>query len=58
MKRFRCGDVIPGCDAAYYGSEEQILFQAGAHAANAHGLSFTEAPVDLVTQVRGAMVAA
>lgn len=51
MKEFSCGAVVPGCDARFDGStEEEILGQVQAHAAEAHGLS--DVPPELVEQVR------
>ncbi|RZU34033.1 DUF1059 domain-containing protein [Blastococcus saxobsidens] len=39
MKRFACGDVIPGCDATFSAPDEGGIFsQVGAHAASAHGV--------------------
>jgi predicted small metal-binding protein len=36
----RCGDVIPGCDGVVQGAtREEVLAQAGAHAADAHGIT-------------------
>ncbi|HEU4676971.1 MAG: DUF1059 domain-containing protein [Motilibacteraceae bacterium] len=56
MKKFRCGDVVPGCAATFSGTEDAILADVAAHAAHDHGL--LEVPAELVAQVRGAMVAA
>lgn len=56
MKRFRCGDVVPGCTASFTGSEDEILGQVAAHAARDHGLA--DVPPELVTQVRAAMTPA
>ncbi|NHC15309.1 DUF1059 domain-containing protein [Motilibacter deserti] len=51
MKRFACGDVVPGCDARFTAPDEGALFTAiAAHAAKDHGLS--EIPAELVAQVR------
>jgi predicted small metal-binding protein len=39
MKRFACGDVVPGCQARFTGdSAESILEQVAEHARHAHGL--------------------
>ncbi|SDQ46905.1 DUF1059 domain-containing protein [Quadrisphaera sp. DSM 44207] len=39
MKLFACGDVVPGCDAAFAEpTEELLLLRVGAHAAEAHGV--------------------
>ncbi|NAZ84981.1 DUF1059 domain-containing protein [Kineococcus indalonis] len=54
MKKFRCGDVVPGCTRAFTGSSDEILLAVAAHARADHGLS--EVPAELVLQVRGAMV--
>lgn len=51
MKEFACGDVVPGCDARMSGdTEEAVLAQVAAHAAEAHGM--TSIPAELVEQVR------
>jgi predicted small metal-binding protein len=54
LKRFRCGDVVPGCSATFVGGEDEILTGVGDHAARDHGL--VEVPAELVAAVRGAMV--
>ena len=56
MKKFRCGDVVPGCTARFEGTENEILSQVSAHAAEAHGMS--SVPSAVVDQVRARMVAA
>ncbi|WP_127782686.1 DUF1059 domain-containing protein [Rhodococcus sp. X156] len=53
MKSFRCGDVVPGCTAAFTGTEDEILAQAARHAARDHGM--TSVSPEMVLQVRGAM---
>ena len=51
MKRFACGDVVPGCTAIFdYPTEEQILTSVASHAQQDHGM--TEIPLSLVNQVR------
>ncbi len=51
MKRFACGDVIPGCDAAFTAPDEDaVLALAGAHAATVHGV--TDPSPELVATVR------
>jgi predicted small metal-binding protein len=50
MKRFRCGDVVPGCDAEFSGTETEILEAVGAHARDTHGMR--EVGPELVQQVR------
>ena len=57
MKRFACGDVVPGCDATFVAdSEDDILVQVAQHAAAVHGMS--EVPDSVVEQVRDRIVAA
>ncbi|MFC3690268.1 DUF1059 domain-containing protein [Aquipuribacter hungaricus] len=53
MKRFRCGDVIPGCTAQFAGTEEDILAQVGAHARRDHGVA--DVGPELVVSVRAAL---
>ena len=53
MKRFRCGDVVPGCTRSFDGSEEAILASVAHHARADHGL--VEMDAGLVAAVRGAM---
>ena len=51
MKRFACGDVVPGCDATFVcDSEDDVLFQVAQHAADVHGMA--EVPDAVVAQVR------
>jgi predicted small metal-binding protein len=53
MKNFRCGDVVPGCTRAFFGTDDDILAQVAGHAHADHGL--TDIPAELVAQVRAAM---
>ncbi|MEE8603090.1 DUF1059 domain-containing protein [Euzebya tangerina] len=40
MKKFACGDVVPGCDATFEGETVQaILSQVGIHARDGHGIN-------------------
>ena len=51
MKTLDCGDIMPGCPATFTGeSEDEVLTQAGKHAAETHGLEVTP---ELVETVRG-----
>lgn len=51
MKRFACGDVVPGCDATFVcDTEDDILVQVAEHAAAVHGMS--EVPASVVDRVR------
>lgn len=57
MKQFACGDVVPGCDAQFIGSDEdEIMAQVASHAASAHGM--TEVPSEVITQVQSLIVSA
>ncbi len=54
MKRFACGDVVPGCDATFVGSsDEAVLEQVAGHAQQDHGLD--EVPQQLADQVVAAI---
>lgn len=49
-----CGDVMPGCDATFSAdTEEELLAQAGPHAAEVHGI--TEMTPEVLEAVRGAV---
>lgn len=51
MKEFSCGQVVPGCSAAFEGeSEESILQQVAIHARDAHAMN--EVPPDVIDAVR------
>jgi predicted small metal-binding protein len=51
MKRFSCGDVVPGCKTVFRGqTEADILTQVAGHARADHGLQ--QVPDALVEQVR------
>lgn len=51
MKRFACGDVVPGCTATFQGpSDEEILARVATHACDDHGLA--EISHDLVEAVK------
>jgi predicted small metal-binding protein len=40
----RCGDVVPGCDGVVTGEDrDEVMDQATAHAADAHGLTELDA---------------
>jgi predicted small metal-binding protein len=54
MKQFRCGELIPGCEAAFQGeTEDEVLAQVGAHARDEHGMD--EVPPEVVDQIRASM---
>lgn len=50
MKHFACGDLVPGCDATFSGSESQILGQVAEHARVDHGM--TSISDELIAGVR------
>ncbi|MFI5425532.1 DUF1059 domain-containing protein [Aeromicrobium sp. UC242_57] len=51
MKKFSCGDVVPGCEASWVCStDDDILSNVAAHAAADHGL--LEVSAELVAAVR------
>jgi predicted small metal-binding protein len=54
MKKFRCGDLMPGCAVTFTGSEDEILAAVGAHAHRDHGI--TQVTPELVDAVRGSLV--
>jgi len=51
MKKFACGQVVPGCDGVVTGAtDDEVLAAAAEHAASAHGMS--EVPDEVVTAIR------
>jgi len=55
MKRFACGDVVPGRQAAWTARDDDVLLAlAAAHARDDHGPA--ELPAELVDQVRSPIV--
>lgn len=54
MKRFRCGDVVPGCDADFSGAESEIMAAVSTHAREVHDLR--EISPDLERQIRSRIV--
>lgn len=51
MKRFACGDVVPGCEASWVCStEDDILARVAVHAREDHGM--TDISPELVAAVR------
>jgi len=53
MKKFRCGDLMPGCAVTFTGTEDEILSAVGAHAHRDHGIA--QVTPELVDAVRGAL---
>ena len=57
MKRFACGDIIPGCDATFTAADEEGIFALAApHAAAAHGITDEQITPELLGRFRAAMV--
>ena len=51
MKKFSCGDVVPGCQAHFEEDDDDaILAQVAKHARDDHGMS--EVPSEIVDQVK------
>lgn len=51
MKKFSCGDVVPGCEASWVCStEDELLAQVSTHASAAHGIH--QVTPELVSAVR------
>ena len=51
MKEFRCGELVPGCGAAFHSeSEHEILQQVATHARDDHGMY--EVPSEIVDTIR------
>lgn len=51
VKEFRCGELVPGCAAAFHGeSENEILRQVADHARDDHGMY--EVPPEVVDTIR------
>ena len=50
MKEFSCGELVPGCEAAFQGeSEDDVLQQVVAHARDEHGMD--EVPPEIVDKI-------
>ena len=55
MKQFTCGDVVPGCEAAFSAdSEDEILEAVANHASRDHGME--DVPESVVEAVRASIV--
>ena len=50
MERFRCGEVVPGCAAAFDGDAGQILSDMAEHVRVEHGLA--ELPPEMDRAIR------
>jgi predicted small metal-binding protein len=50
MKEFKCGALVPGCDAKFAAeSEDEILEHIAAHARDEHGMD--EVPPEVVDKI-------
>ena len=55
MKEFRCGQIVPGCDARFQGeTEDEILQEIAGHARDAHGMDVV--PPEVEDQIRASIV--
>lgn len=51
VKRFECGNVVPGCEGTVEAAtEDEVLAAAAEHAASAHGMA--SLPDSVVAEVR------
>ena len=56
VKEFRCGDLVPGCEAVIRGeSDEDILEQVAVHAREEHGMD--EVPPEVQDTIRAKLAA-
>jgi predicted small metal-binding protein len=50
VKEFRCGELVPGCDATFAAeSEDEILQDIAAHARDEHGMD--QVPPEIVDRI-------
>jgi predicted small metal-binding protein len=57
MKRFACGDLVPGCTASWVAADDdELIHLLEWHAAEAHGM--TSVPAELLRAVREHIAAA
>jgi len=55
MKRFACGDIIPGCDATFTAADDAgILAQTRRHAVEDHGMAEpgTDSDAQVLPEIR------
>jgi predicted small metal-binding protein len=51
MREFKCGSIVPGCDAVFHGeSDDAVVAQIGSHARDEHGMD--EVPPEIVDTIR------
>jgi predicted small metal-binding protein len=47
MREFRCGEIVPGCDAALQGeTDDEVLEQVAVHAREDHGMDLIPPEVE------------
>jgi predicted small metal-binding protein len=50
MREFRCGHLVPGCDAVFHcASDDEILVMVESHARDEHGMPVV--PPEVVDEV-------
>ena len=51
MKEFRCGEIVPGCEAVFEGeTDDTILERISSHARDEHAMD--EVPPEIVDRIR------
>ena len=54
MREFRCGELVPGCNAVFHGeSDDEILAQVATHAREEHGMD--EVPPEVVDTIHASI---
>jgi predicted small metal-binding protein len=54
MREFRCGEIVPGCAAAFQGeTDDEILERVEVHAREEHGMD--RIPVEVVDTIRASI---
>lgn len=54
MREFRCGEIVPGCDAAFRGqTDDEILERVEVHAREEHGMD--KVPPEVVDTIRASI---
>jgi predicted small metal-binding protein len=54
MREFRCGEIVPGCSAAFQGeTDDEILERVEVHAREEHGMD--RIPVEVVDTIRASI---
>lgn len=55
MREFRCGEIVPGCDAVFRAeSDAEIIAQATEHSRTEHGID--EVPPEVVETIRASIM--